>query len=177
MRAFSEKYRIPAAVCITAALLILLSAFVSGVHRGRESAVSAVIKNVSLVNETSEDTVCDILKANGTENILLPEIYADEKPISSETANCRNYNETAIKIQNGSITVRAYNYAYLVEHEPARISDSAVKKTHDNIDYFITDNKDGTCTLLYYKDITQYTITLSCTPEKMIEACDHMAKF
>lgn len=171
MRSILKKSLIPAAVIIVAVLLIGLSAFLSGIHRGRYSAVTATSESVTALRESETASIADILTANKARNILLPEKYANEKPLSVTTKTCKQYTETVIRTENGTITVRDNNYPYLVEDERIKIDDSAVKISHNNIDYFITDDLNGACTVLYYKDAVKYTITMSCTAEEMIDAC------
>ena len=168
------RNKIPITVTVIVIIIVSFSAILSGVHRGRESAVSAMSESVTVPDKTNPITVTDIMRGSNAVNILLPECYIHEKPLSVRTTTCRKYTETDIRLENGSITVRDYHYAYLVEDEPVKIDDAAVKISRENIDFFITDNKNGTCTLLYYKDAVKYTITERCAKEEMLSVCENI---
>ena len=171
---FLKRKRTAEAVALSAAALILLSFFLSGVYSGRDTAVSAVSESVSVINRDKSVTVEDILKSNGIENIFLPELFLKEKPISVKTEKCKKYTETAITAENAFIAVRDYNYPYLIEDEPVKTDDGAVRTNVNGVDFFISDNENGECTLLYYKDAARYIITSKNRVEEIASSVNSM---
>lgn len=166
MKTLSEKIRVPLAVLMSAALIIGVAAAICAVFRGDADNAYRVNEVVSEISADDAD-IQAVFAFNDTE-LCLPENYSAEFRTITERTEKR-YTEKELKSDTGSITVRVYNYAYMVEDDNIKIPDSAEKFTWQDTDVFIFENRNSTCTAVYYKGLARYTITEECSVEEMME--------
>ena len=164
MKNIFEKIRLPLTVLLMAAFITAVPAVIFCVYTGRESAVSAINEQFSEISKDSDVTVADIL---ADDTLYMPSEFMTEKAESVNTVTRKKYTEYSIKIQDGSVTVRNYNYAYLTEDDPVKIPDDAKKITHGNIEIFIYTDKDNTATAFYYDNLSRCTIKADCSLQEL----------
>ena len=168
MASFFRKNKIPIAVAAAVLLLLALSAMTASIHRGRLSAVSAVRESASVYTEENSPAAADVFRMNSMENPLLPAAFSGETAQSVKRTDCKKYSELTVRIKQGELTARDYHYAYLVEDEPVRIPEDAVRFSENNVDFFITEKQDGTAEALYYQGLTKYTLTVRMTADDLV---------
>ncbi len=166
MKTFFEKIRIPLIVLLSALLTIGIAAAICAIVEGDTDKRYNITENVSEI--TDNDEAIDVFLSFENTQTYLPENYNAEI-LSVTERKGKAYTEKELKTATGSITVKNYNYAHLIEDDVIRIPDSAENFRWENTDVFIFENSDGTCTAIYYKDLSRYIINDDCTITEMAE--------
>lgn len=104
---------------------------------------------------------------NGMENLLLPTPFLQEPAQSVNRADCKKYTEVTVRTKFGSFSAREHHYAYLLEDEQLKIPKDALRFSENHIDFYITENDDGTAEALYYQGLTKYTLTVHMTADDL----------
>lgn len=166
-----KKYKLQLTVILLLAGLIAFSAAASGIHRGHRKTASNVSEQFSAVSENRSETVQNMIEAAGIENLSLPKIYSTTSPkiVSVKTETCKRYTQCTVVTTTGTIEVKAYNYANIIEDEQMKIPEGAEKINRANTDIFCFKNTDNTSTALYYDDLKRYTITENCSIPELKE--------
>lgn len=166
MKEFKEKIKVPVAVIMSAMIIIGVAAAFCAVFEGYTGKVYTVTETVSQIEDGNSD-ISKLLEFDGTK-LYLPDGF-EGKIYSLTERKCKTYTEKELKTETGSITVKAYNYAYLIEDDVIKIPDNAEKFSWQGTDIFVFENSDGTSTAVYYKELVRYTVTLKCSADEMME--------
>lgn len=167
MTSFFRKNKFVLAVAVSVLLLIALAAVTASVHRGRPGASSAVSESMSVYEEENRPTVSAVFCRNEMENVQLPSAFLEEPAQSVKRADCKKYTELTVHTKLGTFTARHYHYAYLVEDEPVRIPEDAIRFSENNVDFYITEKDNGTTEALYYQGLIKYTLTVRMTADDL----------
>lgn len=165
MKEFVKKIKIPLTVITSAIFIICFSALICAVFSGNTDSSYEINENVSAVTDANADLE-DVFNIEVAQ-LYLPENYSS-KVISVTERKSKRYTEKEVKTETGSIFIKLYNYAYLVEDDAIKIPDNAEKFTWQGTEVFIFENADSSCSAVYYKDLVRYTVNEYCSIEKMV---------
>ncbi len=157
MNAFLSKIKAPAAVLSFTVLIILISLIITAVTSG--NANSIYIPRES----TSDITDCDasLYEIFGLEEDCFPlPAFTVNCPLSFKTAEGKKYNEMLLIHENGSIDIKIFNYAYLIEDEMQRLPSDAEKLNWNGIDVFVYESKRTASCAFYTKGLISCMITV-----------------